>query len=66
MIAVLRDVTSGVVDMSPDSYDRLSGTDRNVINQWIQRFAQADMMAKNINAMLSNRHHPRKRSRNRR
>ena len=55
ILAHLSNSSSGVIVMSPDSYDKLSGAERNVINQWIQRFAQADMMAKNINAMLGNR-----------
>lgn len=55
ILAHLSNSSSGVIVMSPDSYDKLSGAERNVINQWIQRFAQADMMAKSINALLGNR-----------
>ena len=53
-ITLLSGLSSGVIVMSPDSYDKLSGSERNVINQWIQQFAQAETMATNINTMLSN------------
>ncbi len=50
-------LSSGVIDMSPGSYHNLPRTERNVINRWVQQFAQAETMAKDINSMLRNRQH---------
>lgn len=61
MIISFRSMSSGVIVMSPDSYDKLSEDESNVINQWIQEFAQAETMAKNINSMLRERQDNRRR-----
>lgn len=69
MITLLSGSSSGVIVMSPDSYDKLSTAESNIINQWVHRFAQAETMARNINSMLSdrqNRQRRRRRSKKRR
>ena len=66
MMASLSGLSSGVINMSPDSYDKLPGAERNVVNRWIQQFAQAETMAKNINSMLSNRQNRRNQGKSKR
>ena len=41
--------------MSPVSYDQLSSAERLDINRMVEKFAQTDMLAKNINSMFRER-----------
>ena len=66
VIACLKRLSSGVIAMSPDSYDQLAGAERDVINQWIQQLAQTDAMAADINRLLSSRRGRRNRGKRRR
>ncbi len=66
VIALLSSLSSGVVILSPESYDQLASAERNVINQWVQQFTQAGAMATNVNTVPSARQGKRNRGKRRR
>ena len=61
VIKFLENLSSGIIDMSPVSYDKLSNAERNDINKMVENFAQAERMAKNINSMLREKQGKRRR-----
>ena len=61
VIKFLENLSSGIIDMSPVSYEELSSTEHLDINRMVEKFAQADMLARNINSMLQERQSNRRR-----
>ena len=61
VIKSLGSLSSGIIDMSPVSYNNLSNAERNDINKMVENFVQAETMAKNINSMLRERQGNRRR-----
>ena len=55
VIKFLENLSSGIIDMSPVSYDQLSSAERLDINRMVEKFAQTDMLARNINSMFRER-----------
>ena len=55
VINFLENLSSGIIDISPVSYEELSSAERLDINRMVEKFAQAEKLAKNINSMLRER-----------
>ena len=61
VIKFLENLSSGIIDMAPVSYEKLSSVERLEINRMVEKFAQPESMAKNINSMLRERQGNRRR-----